>query len=405
MSKKVNAVVLQSGGPTAVINKSLYGVYSAWQITKTKIYGALFGISGILKNRIIDLNTLNRALMQGASECPSAALGSARFNLQGKNEILAKIFEVFDQLNVGCCFLIGGDDSRENANTIFEYAKQAGYDLTVIHIPKTIDNDLTYTHHSPGFASAAKFIANAVIGTDLDNRSLPGVLIDVVMGRNAGWLAASSILAKRNKEMGPHFIYLPESDFSVLKFVNDVSDSVFTCGRAHIVVAEGVSEKPCIAEYVNQIGGTDFLSRLCGTDDFGNTQLSGNGFFGAILCHLLKTNINKSIRVRANTFDYLQRSFPIFSRTDQQQAYMVGKKAVQYALDGRSNIMVTIGSEEFRYNDPIGFISLGKVFKDGKGKIKTVPKNIIIEGNQISDDFRTYMGPLTDGLPEVNLLF
>ncbi|MCX6760241.1 MAG: diphosphate--fructose-6-phosphate 1-phosphotransferase [Candidatus Nealsonbacteria bacterium] len=409
MGKKVNAVVLQSGGPTAVINKSLYGVYSAWQAINAEIYGSLFGVNGILENRVINLNTLNKALIQSASECPSAALGSARFNLQDENgfkkEVLAKIFMVFDQLDIGYCFLIGGDDSRENANTLFEYAKQIGYDLIVIHIPKTIDNDLTFTHHGPGFASAAKFIAMAVMGIDLDNRAFPGVMIDVVMGRNAGWLAASSMLAKRNEKMGPHFIYLPESDFSIENFLSDVSDSVSTCGRAHVVVAEGVSEKPCIVEYVSQIGGTEFLSRLCGVDDFKHAQLSGNGFFGTILRHLLETNLKKSIRVRANTFDYLQRSFPLFSKADQHQAYMVGKKAVHFALDERSNIMVTVGTEEFRYNDAIDFVSLEQVFKDGRGQIKTVPKDIIVKGNKISDDFKTYMGPLVDGLPEVNLLF
>lgn len=408
MHNRNNAVVLQSGGPTAVINKSLHGICCSWQRTKAKIYGSLFGINGLLENKMIELDAVRPMKMKEVSESPSSALGSARFNLQDrsgfKNEILEKIFETFDRLGIGFCFLIGGDDSRENTCTISEYSEQIGYEVFVIHVPKTIANDLTFTHHSPGFASAAKFVVMAVTGTDLDNRSIPGVMIDVVMGRNAGWLAASSKLARKNGKMGPHFIYLPESSFSIPDFLQDIEHSMVELGRAHIVVAEGIAEKDSIIKYIDGIGGTEFLKQLCGIDDFNHPQLSGNGLLGAILCHLIKTRL-KIKRVRTNTFDYLQRSFPVFSCIDQLQATMVGCKAVDLALDGANYGMVAIGSDEFHYNDEIGFVSLGKIFKNGGRKTKTVPKDIIVDNNGVSDAFDVYMGPLIDRMPVVEFLF
>lgn len=411
MQTKANAMVLQSGGPTAVINKSLYGVYSSWQKQRpsAKIYGSLFGVSGILENKIIDLTSLDPVTIEKISNSPSAALGSARYNLRAKTGpkdlALYKIFAVFSRLNIGFCFLIGGDDSRKNADTIYKHARKIGYELVVIFIPKTIDNDLTFTHHCPGFASAAKFIAMAVTGIDLDNRAIPGLMINIVMGRNVGWLAASSVVAKKNEKMGPHLIYLPESNFSIPNFISDIENAMSRFGRANLVVAEGISEKPCIVQYLNEIHGTEFLSQLCGVDDFGHVQLSGNGIFGAILCHIVKTK-TRIKRIRVNTFDYLQRSFPLFSKIDQRQAFEVGAKAVDSALKGEvNNAMVAIGTDDFRYNDEIRLVPLEEVFKNVKHEIKTVPGEVIADGNQISSDFLIYMGPLAEKIPAVDLLF
>lgn len=404
-----NGLVLQSGGPTMVINKSVQGLYDSWRFNAGKLYGSLYGLKGLLKEDLIDFGKVSSDQMLAIANTPSATLGTARYNLRDKEgklklDDLKKIFEVFDAYQIGHVFIIGGDDSRENSYAILEYARENGIEITAFALSKTIDNDLTFTHHCPGFGSAAKFVVWAVAGIDLDNQAMPGAIIDVVMGRGAGWLAASAILARRGKDWGPHLIYVPEADFSQEKFLADIDKVLKKNNRVHLIVSEGVAEKLAIKHYIEVIGGEEFLRELCGQDAFGHPQLSGTGVFGAVLSYIIKKNL-KVKRVRANTFDYPQRSFPIFSKLDRKQAYLVGCQAAELDKLGEvDNAMITVGEDVFEYNDKIDYVSLDEIFKEGRGKTKLLPEKVIAEGNNISDGYRDYLGPLIDQLPDVQTL-
>ena len=223
--KKMNMVIAQSGGPSMVINESLWGAVSA-ALTKEasksidKILGARHGIAGILKGDYIDLRKVGAKKFEAIAATPSSALGSCR--LKPTADDCRKIFESFKKLNVGYFYYIGGNDSADAARIVAEEAQKEGYPLVCWHIPKTIDNDLRSCDHTPGFGSAARFVACAIKGDDLDNRALGGVKIDVIMGRDAGFLTAASALARERPDDGPHLIYLPEVPFSEEKFIKDV---------------------------------------------------------------------------------------------------------------------------------------------------------------------------------------
>ena len=220
--KKMNMVIAQSGGPSMVINQSLVGaVLEARKSAKIgKILGARHGILGILGNDYIDLRKPSAKKLEAIAETPSSALGSCRKKPDAAD--CRAIFEAFRKLGVGYFFYIGGNDSADAARIVAEEAEKEGYPLVVYHIPKTIDNDLRSCDHTPGFGSAARFVASAIRGDDLDNRALGGVKIDVIMGRDAGFLTAASALARVRPDDGPHLIYLPEVPFSEAKFVKDV---------------------------------------------------------------------------------------------------------------------------------------------------------------------------------------
>ena len=220
--KKMNMVIAQSGGPSMVINQSLVGaVLEARKSAKIgKILGARHGILGILGNDYIDLRKPSAKKLEAIAETPSSALGSCRKKPDAAD--CRAIFEAFRKLDVGYFFYIGGNDSADAARIVAEEAEKEGYPLVVYHIPKTIDNDLRSCDHTPGFGSAARFVASAIRGDDLDNRALGGVKIDVIMGRDAGFLTAASALARVRPDDGPHLIYLPEVPFSEAKFVKDV---------------------------------------------------------------------------------------------------------------------------------------------------------------------------------------
>src|SRR3989339_2126788 len=213
-------VIGQSGGPTVVINQSLVGAVltARRQSGITGILGARHGIAGIMKEDFIDLTKQSVEQLELVAATPAAALGSVRLK-PGKAEC-EKVFEVFRKNDVRYFFYIGGNDSAETAHIINEFAKDAQYEFHAFHIPKTIDNDLKETDHCPGFGSAARFVAMAFMGANLDNLSLPGVFIGGGMGRHAGFLTAASILAKKFPDDGPHLVYLPEKEFSLDKFVN-----------------------------------------------------------------------------------------------------------------------------------------------------------------------------------------
>ena len=323
---KGNMLIGQSGGPTVVINQSLVGAILQARQSKEigAIYGALHGMKGILEEDFIDLRKENLSELERIANTPASALGSAR--KKPTDEECAKVFEILKKYNIRYYFYIGGNDSAESTHIINEQAKKVGYDLRCYHIPKTIDNDLKENDHTPGFGSAAKFVACAIMGDNLDCRALPGVKVDVIMGRHAGFLTAAAALARVYPDDGPHLVYLPERPFSMDKFAADVEAVYKKLGRCVIAVSEGIADE----------NGTAIAAKFSKeVDSHGNVQLSGTGALGDLLATEIKKRTTIT-RVRADTFGYLQRSFPgIASEVDAKEARMVGMLAVKEALKGK----------------------------------------------------------------------
>lgn len=325
-----NMVIAQSGGPSMVINQSLVGAVLAARAARAgakigKILGARHGIAGILGRDYVDLRKVDEGKLRAIAETPSAALGSCR--LKPTADDCRKIFGEFKRLKVGFFFYIGGNDSADAARIVAEEAEKDGYPLVCYHIPKTIDNDLRSCDHTPGFGSAARFVACAFKGDDLDNRALGGVKIDVVMGRDAGFLTAAAALARVRRDDGPHLIYLPERPFALDGFVADVQAAMKKYGRCVVAVSEGIRDESGASIGAQFAGGE--------TDSHGNVQMSGTGALGDYLAKCLKQHAGIA-RVRADTFGYLQRSFPgIASKTDRKEARAAGAAAVRAALAGR----------------------------------------------------------------------
>ncbi|MBR0057257.1 MAG: diphosphate--fructose-6-phosphate 1-phosphotransferase, partial [Kiritimatiellae bacterium] len=291
---KPNLLVAQSGGPSMVINQSLAGVALAAMRGDAvgEILGARHGIRGILSRDVADLRAVGAGRLERIAASPSSALGSVR--MKPTPEDCAAIFARLRELNVRWFFYIGGNDSAETADIIGREAERAGEELVCFHVPKTIDNDLRENDHTPGFGSAARFVASAFIGDDLDNRALGGVKINVVMGRHAGFLTAASALARQNPGDGPHLIYLPERPFSEKRFAHDVIQCVERHGRCVVAVSEGIAD-----ESGNLIAAKFSSER----DAHGNLQLGGSGALGDALADFLKRETGGAVkRVRADTF-------------------------------------------------------------------------------------------------------
>jgi 6-phosphofructokinase 1 len=322
-----NVLIGQSGGPTAVINQSLVGIVETCLESARigRILGAVHGIQGVLNGEIVDLGKESRATLEAVAQTPCAALRSVR-KKPTESECEA-ILQRIEELDVHAFFYIGGNDSAETAHLVDEMARADGWELHLFHVPKTIDNDLLVTDHCPGYGSAAKFVAQAMMGDNEDNRSLPGVKIDVIMGRNAGWLTAASILARRHEGDGPHLVYVPERDFSLDAFLGDVERVHARHGRCLVAVSEGIhgkNKKPLV------VAGDK--------DSHGNVQLSGSGALGDFLAAEVKRALGPKLRVRADTFGYLQRSFPgLASEVDAREAREVGRVAAKAAIAARQS--------------------------------------------------------------------
>lgn len=387
------AVVAQGGGPSAVINQSLVGVVlEARKYPQiTKVYGAVNGIAGIVDENFIDLTQETTHNLEMVANTPSSGLHSTR--IKPTEEICKGIFKVFKAHDVRYFFYIGGNDSADTVRIVNEEAKKEGYEFRAIHVPKTIDNDLLVNDHTPGYGSAAKFVAQAFMGLNLDNNALPGVHIGVVMGRDAGFLTAAAALAKKNPEDGPHLIYVPERAFDKAQFLNDVKTVYDKYGRCLIAVSEGIKNKagdPVITELVESE-----------KDDHGNVQLSGTGALGDSLAQLIKDEL-KIERVRADTFGYTQRSFVgCVSDVDQQEGREVGEKAVQFAIwEGVDGSVVIKRTGNYSVNYEI--TELKNVAKYTKG----MPDNFINEeGNYVTDDYISYVTPLLGSdMPKISTL-
>lgn len=396
MSKKGNAVVGQSGGPTSVINQSLVGVIQ--QVRKVghidKLLGAQHGVRGIVDEKFIPLNGVPDELLERIAMTPSSALGSTRD--KPDRAYCEKIFKSFAKHDVKFFFYAGGNDSADTARIVGELAQKEGYDLRVFHIPKTIDNDLRVHDHTPGFGSAAKFVASAIIGDDYDNKSLPGVKVDVIMGRHAGYLTAASVLARKYENDGPHLIYVPEANFSVEKFLGDVDRVYKKLGRCVIAVSEGIHNEagtPMAVVLAEQLG------RAVEKDSHGNVQLSGSGILGDFLGDLIKSKLGIK-RVRSDTFGYLQRSFPGFiSQTDAREARSVGSKAVELSADTSikecSVVMSRVSNDPYKIE--LTHTSIANVARE----TKHLSPEFIKDGNDITPAFIEYAAPLVGELPKV----
>ncbi len=385
-----NAVIGQSGGPTIVINQSLVGVVKKLkQVAEIdKILGAIHGVKGILEDQFVDMKNFDDDFLEKLAKTPSSALGSVR--LKPKKEDVHKMFDVMKKNNVKYFFYIGGNDTAETAHIINEISNETGYPLKAYHIPKTIDNDLLVNDHTPGFGSAAKFVIQAFIGDNLDNRSLPGVKINVVMGRHAGFLTAASVMARRFKNDGPHLIYVPEKPFSPEKFVEDVNRVYSKIGRCVVAVAEGIADE----------NGKPILSSK-EVDAHGNVQLSGSGALGDYLAALVKEQL-KVKRVRSDTFGYLQRSFlGCVSEIDSREARLVGEKIVDYMLEGKEGGSVAIIRKDSpQYEIDTIFTPLHTVAKH----TKSLDDKYIIDGNDIDSSYIDYVKPLVGEIPETAII-
>ena len=388
-------VIAQSGGPSMVINESLVGaVLEARRSPRIgRILGARHGILGILGGDYVDLRRPSERKLRAVAATPSSALGSCRRKPDAAD--CRAIFEAFRRLDVGYFLYIGGNDSADAARIVAEEAEKEGYPLVVYHIPKTIDNDLRSCDHTPGFGSAARFVASAVKGDDLDNRALGGVKIDIIMGRDAGFLTAASALARRERDDGPHLIYLPEVPFSLDGFVRDVKAAVKRFGRCVCAVSEGIRDA----------SGTPVAAKFAAgeRDSHGNLQLSGTGALGDLLAAHLKRHSDIK-RVRADTFGYLQRSFPgVASETDRREAFAAGQAAVKAALKGglsKGTIAITRAKGR-AYK--VAFVPVP--IAEAARLTRSVPKSFIARnGHDVTARFIEYARPVVGDLPPCETL-
>lgn len=388
MANKV--LVAQGGGPTAVINQSMVGaVLESRKFRNVElVYGAFHGVRGIVDEEFLDLTQETSHNLELVAQTPSSALGSTRDKPDLK--YCQEIFKVLKAHEIGYFFYIGGNDSSDTVRIVSEEAQKARYDLRCIHIPKTIDNDLVENDHTPGFPSAARFVAQSFMGANLDNWALPGVYIGVVMGRHAGFLTAAAALGKKFPDDGPHLIYLPERVFDIERFLADVKATMERYGRCVIAVSEGIHDA----------AGTPIVVKLAKEvekDAHGNVQLSGTGQLADMLCDEVKNKLGIK-RVRGDTFGYLQRSFVgCVSDVDQREAREVGEKAVQYAMWGKQDGSVVIERTGF-YSVDYRLAPLEAV----AGKTKVMPDEFITaSGTDVTDAFRLYLRPLLgSGMPD-----
>jgi len=381
-------LIAQGGGPTAVINQSVAGaVLEARKFPQvTRIYGAMHGVRGVINEDFYDLTQVTSHNLEAFAATPSSGLLSTR----DKPDLAycKEIFKVCQAHDIRYFLYCGGNDSADTCRILSEESSKAGYELRVAHVPKTIDNDLLVTDHCPGFGSAARFVAQAFAGANLDNRALPGVYIGVVMGRHAGFLTAAAALARRYPDDGPHLIYVPERAVSKKQFLDDVKKAYAKYGRCIIAVSEGIVDAKGKAIAEQFTGGEK--------DSHGNVQLSGTGALGDLLAGWIKDGTDIK-RVRADTLGYLQRCFlGCVSEVDQMEAREVGEKAAQFAIghnaDG-SVAMKRVGDYAIDYF----YTPLQTVAR----KSKEMPAKFINkEGNGVTDAFLEYARPLTGPLPQ-----
>ena len=386
-----NVLVGQSGGPTAVINASLAGVINEAlnHVDIEEIYGCLNGVLGILHEDLIDLAAESQQTIRGLKFTPGAALGTCRYKLK-KQADFDRVLEVFKAHNIRYFFYAGGNDSQDTADKISKLAQAQGYALRVIGIPKTIDNDLVSTDHTPGYGSVIKYISTTIREIACDNAAMGQhdlVQIVEVMGRNAGWIAAGAALAKRREQPhdAPHLIYLPEVAFSPEKFVADVQRVLKREKYCLVVVGEGLVD-----------ADGNYVSAADKTDAFGHAQLGGAAEY---LQSLVEQNL-PGIKARTVKLGMAQRAAAhIGSKTDAEEAYLAGQMAVKAAIRGETDKMVTLlrGDNE-HYTVETGLAPLSEIANG----VKKLPREWISEdGVSMNHQFLRYATPLIQGETQV----
>ncbi|RKY20910.1 MAG: phosphofructokinase [Planctomycetota bacterium] len=387
---KANAIIGQSGGPTSVINASLAGVVEAAGEFDGigKILGMRFGIEGFMADNIIDLGKESTEAIEGLKRTPSSALGSCRHKLTDAE--LPKILEAFKKHNIRYVFLIGGNDTMDTINRIEIYAKEQNYDLTGIGVPKTVDNDLFGTDHTPGFPSAARYIALSVMQAGILARDMQKVdqfVVFQAIGRDSGWLTAASAAGKQTLADAPHILCLPERPFEKEKFLKDVKRCYDEFGFVSIVCGEGITYSDGRAVSASET-----------TDRFSNIEFGAMG--GASAATVLHRMLSDEFGFRGEF--QITESLPMCAadratQTDVDEAYMCGRAAVQLAKEGKTGLMVTLERQAGKeYKCTTGSIALEKVAI----RAKPMPDEFInAEGNFITDAFLDYVRPLIGQLP------
>ena len=391
MSGTANAIVAQSGGPTAAINSSACGVIQAAMKSGKigKVFGATNGILGVLKEDLFDISAEKAETIDALKRTPAAAIGSCRYKLKSLDESRAdyeRILDVFKAHDIHYFFYCGGNDSMDTADKVNKLAAETGYELVCMGVPKTIDNDLAHTDHCPGYGSVAKYVATSAMSAGKDTEALyttDTCTILEVMGRNAGWIAASAGLARRVPEDSPHLIYMPEAAFSFEKLVADVTEVHKEFGRVFIVAGEGL--KDAEGNYVTADSG-DFSK-----DSFGHVQLGG-------VAEMLKAVIEKEVGIKArfNKLGTNQRCAMHFaSLTDINEGYMCGQAAVENALNGVNGKMVTLVRDDSEgYKCTTGLAELSDV---ANGEKKVPAEFINDSGNGVTEAMLDYVRPLVQG--------
>lgn len=394
MNKK-NCIVAQSGGPTVAINASLAGVVKGVRDSEKydTLYGSVNGILGILNDNLINLSkaVADDSTLNILKHTPSMYLGSCRYKLpdvETSPEIYTRIFEMFEKLNIGAFFYIGGNDSMDTALKLSKYAASINSDVRVLGIPKTIDNDLCATDHTPGFGSAAKYIASSILEISHDTFSYPvkSVTIIEIMGRDAGWLTAASVLARNDYNTAPHLVYLPEAAFDTDIFISNLKTLLEKQDSVIVAVSEGIRDADG-----NYISATSQA-----VDGFGHSHLSGAG---KCLENIVKKHID--VKVRSIEINVLQRSGAhISSATDLNEAFRLGNSAVTLAEDGKTGYMVTVRRLSSNpYEVSYEFADINGIANE----IKTVPREWINEtGNDVLAPMYDYLRPLIVGEPELS---
>lgn len=384
-----NCLIAQSGGPTSVINASAYGIIKEFLSLNSEftVYAGVHGIQGILDKKLIDMRNLTEATLASLKNTPAAAFGSCRYKIKDFQEDEAdykKLIDIFKAFNIRYFLYIGGNDSMDAADKISRYAGICGYDVKVLGVPKTIDNDLVETDHCPGFGSTAKYVSNVGIElwADINAYNKESIMVMEVMGRDAGWIAASTGIIKQAIPDMNQLIYLPEIAFSEDKFFADIKQALQNDNKLLVVTSEGL--KSADGQYIN-------IESHCHTSDaFGHAQLGG---IGRYLQRCIKENVTKNVKL--TEVGVIQRcAMHCVSKTDLEEAEMVGRAALRYALEGHTGYMIAlVRTADQEYHCTTKLAKLEGVCN----KVKNVPLNWLGQNNSITQEMVGYVQPLIVG--------
>lgn len=395
-----NAVVFTQGGPTAVINASWVGVVQGLMNAPEVegIYGAINGIDGILHENFVDLKAQSVETLQAIARTPATQLRSTRHKPNAEDN--ANMLAVFKKYNIRYVFAAGGNDTSETLDIINDAAKAEEYEIRMFHVAKTVDCDLMENDHTPGFGSAARYVANAFRGVDLDNQCFGGFYLGVCMGRHAGFLTASSALGRTEPNSGPHLVYVPEMPFDIDQFVADCWTVYQREGRCVVAVSEGIEDKD--GTPVLQLLSRDTLE----ADSHGNVQLSGTGALADALVDRVKAHFAaqgvEKLRARGDTLGYIQRSFPDQSPVDREESLGLGRFAAEQALSGNIDGSCAIQRvSDAPYKSEFKLVPLKAV----AGKTRHLPREHVNQaGNNVTEAFIKWGKPLLGPLSQFGIL-